>query len=247
MNEDFRFKVMKMTNKVPIILTTNIVELSQKLIANEINRNDIYFDFAHEIHIQELHSSIDANIAQYYIELQDTIYRFYCYLKYNHTDIRTLSKSEKENLLLNVKISEGSSIASIDVNDAFLKFISNFMPQLNDTQFFIIILSIIFGYFGKSFFNMYLNSRLNEKTLNTNLEKEKQFLEEILKSKDKDFATLEKITSNSNDTLIKVLANFNNPKFNDEEIDALSIKNKEKHIKREIIDGEFKIKSIVYL
>lgn len=74
------------------------------------------------------------------------------------------------------------------------------MPQLNDTQFFIIILSIIFGYFGKSFFNMYLNSRLNEKTLNTNLEKEKQFLEEILKSKDKDFATLEKITSNSNDT-----------------------------------------------
>lgn len=47
---------------------------------------------------------------------------------------------------------------------------------------------------------MYLNSRLNEKTLNTNLEKEKQFLEEILKSKDKDFATLEKITSNSNDT-----------------------------------------------
>ena len=121
------------------------------------------------------------------------------------------------------------------------------MPQLNDTQFFVIILSIVFGYFGKSFFSMYLNSRLNQKTLDSNLEKEKQFLENLLKSKDKDFATLEKITSNSNDTLIKVLANFNNPKFNGEEIDALSIKNiknKEKRIKREIIDGEFKIKSI---
>jgi len=99
------------------------------------------------------------------------------------------------------------------------------MPQLNDTQFFIIIVSIIFGYFGKSFFNMYLSSKLNAKTLDNNLKKEKEFLEEILKSKDKDFATLEKIISNSNDTLIKVLANFNNPKFNDEEIDALSIKN----------------------
>lgn len=79
------------------------------------------------------------------------------------------------------------------------------MPELNDTQFFIIIVSIIFGYFGKSFFNMYLSGKLNEKTLDTNLKKEKEFLEEILKSKDKDFATLEKIMSNSNDTLIKVL------------------------------------------
>ena len=104
-------------------------------------------------------STITPPIMKGLIEFQKGIYRSYAFSKYNTYNINKLSKREKEDLEIQVKVSEGSSLLGIDFQAAFENFLTSVANKLEPTHAIITAISIAVLYFGNSAFRSYLQNR----------------------------------------------------------------------------------------
>ncbi len=104
-------------------------------------------------------STITPTVMKGLIDFQKAIYRSYALSKYNSFNINKLTKSEKDDLEIQVKVSKGSSHLGIDFQAALEKFMMGLANKMEPTQIVIIILGIALLYFGHSALRMYLQGR----------------------------------------------------------------------------------------
>ena len=94
-----------------------------------------------------------------FIEFQKAIYRSYALARYNSVNINKLSKEERDELELQIKVEEGSSLFGVDFQAAVEKFMDNVSNKLSKKDVMIIALVLSTGYFGTSSYKTYLEER----------------------------------------------------------------------------------------
>lgn len=76
-------------------------------------------------------STITPSIMAGFIEFQKAIYRSYALSRYNSININKLTKEEREELEIRVKVEEGSSLFGVDFQAALEKFMENVSDKLS--------------------------------------------------------------------------------------------------------------------
>jgi len=132
------------------------------------------------IHIKgtDFDGTIPTRIMPTLLDLQKEVHRVYCIATYGDENLRRLTKKDREQLELMVKINKGSSIFETLLQDPVLKILKDAADKMTPAQLTATI--IIFGLSVTSilFWKYWLNKRVKEKELDqtvalSRLEKEK--------------------------------------------------------------------------
>lgn len=104
-------------------------------------------------------STITPTLMKGFLEFQKAIYRSYTLTKYNSVNINRLTKGEREELEIRVRVTEGSSGLEVNFQDALEAFMTAAAHGLSGTQIIIVVLGVAVLYFGSSAFKAYLEHR----------------------------------------------------------------------------------------
>jgi hypothetical protein len=99
------------------------------------------------VYIPDLNSEITPPFMEAFLEIQRQLYQFVAFVIANAADSKLLSLSEKDDLLINVRVSPGSSKLEADVRSALKKALPTLLKKLNGKQVatVMVALSLIFG------------------------------------------------------------------------------------------------------
>lgn len=92
----------------------------------------------------KFHQTMTPSLMKGFIDLQNAIYRSYAQIKYNEPSILKLSKQEKDELELEVKVIDGSSGFEVNVQELFEKLITLLAGKITSKHILILVLSTIF-------------------------------------------------------------------------------------------------------
>jgi hypothetical protein len=114
-----------------------------------------------QIHLvgDKYHQTITPTLMKTFLDIQTAIYRSYSLATYNSPNIRLLKKEERDELEIEVKVSDGSSEYEIDLQEIFLKIIEKVGDKMEPDHIVIMVVSIAVLFFGKSAINSYLENR----------------------------------------------------------------------------------------
>lgn len=128
------------------------VKLLEQAINNELDHYDLKIHaldkFSLHLIGDQFHQTITTSLMKGFLDLQSAIYRSYALIKYDDTNILRLSKEEKRNLELEVKVIDGSSGFDIDWQQIFEKFSENTIGKMSSKQVFITVLVTIIAIAG---------------------------------------------------------------------------------------------------
>ncbi|MEW4560140.1 hypothetical protein AB1K49_14765 [Vibrio cholerae] len=117
-----------------------------------------------------------------FLELQKGINRSYCLVKYGTPNTNVLTKTEREELEIKVKVGQGSTTAGVDLQSLITNLGSKVIDKMDPTSLAILLVSLALIWAGKSSYAMYLETRkqIREKEVNSeekrDLLKNQQFL-----------------------------------------------------------------------
>ncbi|MCP1290747.1 hypothetical protein NK214_11155 [Chromobacterium sp. S0633] len=95
--------------------------------------------------------SITPAMMKSFLALQSAVYRSYAISKYNTPNINNLTKQEKEDLEIQVRVDGGSSDYNVDFQALAEKFLDGAMGKMTGEQMLIVILAamlLLFGHFA---------------------------------------------------------------------------------------------------
>ncbi len=144
-NEDDAYKILSDINN------GTIIEF------NDINFNNFPL-FCIHIEGSKFNQSITPTVMRGLVEFQKSIYQAYAAAKYNSPSKR-LNDEEKNNLEINVKITDGSSNLGINVQELAVKFIEQIGDNMTPTVIITLGIFFIVSYFGKTAYKLYLDNR----------------------------------------------------------------------------------------
>lgn len=147
----------------------------------------------------KFHQTITPSVMKGFIDLQNAIYRSYAQIKYNESSILRLSKQEKDELELEIKVIDGSSGFGFDPQNLFEKLITLLADKLTSKHVFILVLSTILLYGGYKSYNDYLTTQKDIRLAEISLEKD-------VSSKQERLATVALLSDKSADETKEVLA-----------------------------------------
>jgi len=147
----------------------------------------------------KFHQTITPSVMKGFIDLQNAIYRSYAQIKYDDPSILRLSKQEKDELELEVKVIDGSSGFGFDPQELFEKLITLLADKLTSKHVFILVLSTILLYGGYQSYNDYLTNQKEIRLAEIALEKD-------VSSKQERLATVALLSDKSSDETKEVLA-----------------------------------------
>lgn len=120
-------------------------------------------------------SSITAPVMKAFIELQASIYRSFATAKYGVPNPSKLSKEEKKELELVIKVEKGSSIFNIDAE----QLLTNMVEKMNSQEIVACVLVFIVAYFGSSIWKKYLDNRKEERIAESKSKEQKALIEHL--------------------------------------------------------------------
>ncbi|MBD3612533.1 MAG: hypothetical protein HUJ13_09030 [Hydrogenovibrio crunogenus] len=127
----------------------------------------------------EFHGTITPSIMKVFIEFQKAIYKSYAQAKYNTDNINKLTKQEKQDLEIVIKVEEGSSIFDVDAQEILEKMAVNMATSLTGDQVMVITLGVGAMFFGASALKLYLNNRKEIRSQEITSETELRRLEQV--------------------------------------------------------------------
>ncbi|MBF7696167.1 hypothetical protein [Acinetobacter rathckeae] len=184
----------------------DVTNLLEKALNNEIDHFNIKIKdlekFCMHVVGDKFHQTMTPSIMKGFIDFQSAIYRSYAQIKYSDPSILRLTKQEKSDLEIEVKVVDGSSGFSVKWEEVFKHLIENTLGKMTTKQQFISVLALILFFSGSYVMNSYLTdqkeTRLAEIAANKESTKEKNAKEERL-------ATIALLTNASDQKIAKIL------------------------------------------
>lgn len=140
----------------------------------------------------DFNGTIPTRIMPTLLDLQKEVHKVYCLTTYGDENIRRLTKKDREQLELVVKVDEGSSIFETLLQAPILKTLQDAASRMSPEQLTAII--IVFGLSVTStiFWKLWISKRIKEKELEQTIELsrlEKEKMEVVRKAAQKFPAT----------------------------------------------------------
>lgn len=104
-------------------------------------------------------STITPAIMKGFLEFQSALHKSYALARYNTTDTRKLTPTDKKNLEILVKVEPGSSLFGIDFQSSLEKLMESVGGNMNSEDVLVLGIVIAAGYFGSTMFKAYLDHR----------------------------------------------------------------------------------------
>ncbi|MDW5376410.1 hypothetical protein R6258_05705 [Halomonas sp. HP20-15] len=124
---------------------------------------EIHFDGWPQLEIivrgDRYQGTITPSIMKGFIEFQTAIYRTFALARYNSVNINKLTREEKEALELYIKVEEGCSRFTIDVQALMERLVDRIGDKVTPKSLVTIALIVAVGYFGASMTRSYLEER----------------------------------------------------------------------------------------
>ncbi|GHY11872.1 hypothetical protein VCSRO163_2018 [Vibrio cholerae] len=163
-NEDDAFKYLK--------------QFTQREIALE--RDQLRFEgwpyLNFHIKGEKFDSSLTPSIMKAFLELQKGINRSYCLVKYGTPNTNVLTKTEREELEIKVKVGQGSTTAGVDLQSLITNLGSKVIDKMDPTSLAILLVSLALIWAGKSSYAMYLETRKQIREKEVNSEEKRELL-----------------------------------------------------------------------
>lgn len=128
---------------------------------------------------EKFESSITPSVMKSFIELQNLVYKSYAIAQYNTDDTRKLSKEERDELEIEVKVEEGSSIFEVDFQAVLLKFAEKAAETMSPELIAVTVLGLGVLWAGKASFSNYLNYRKDVRMAEVKSEEQREMLSTI--------------------------------------------------------------------
>ncbi len=129
-----------------------------------------------------------------FIELQGLVHRSYAIAQYGTEDTRKLSKEERDELEIEVKVEEGSSIFEVDFQSVLMKFAETAGTAMTPEMTAVTILGLGVLWVGKTSYTGYLNYRKEVRMSEAKTEEQREVLTGILEQSKQETARLETLT-----------------------------------------------------
>lgn len=124
-------------------------------------------------------SSITPSVMKSFIELQNVVYKSYAIAQYDTEDTRRLSKEERDELEIEVKVEEGSSIFEVDFQEVLIKFAEKAGETMPPEMMVVTILGLGVLWAGKTSYTAYLNYRKDVREAEAKTEEQRDSLSTI--------------------------------------------------------------------
>ncbi len=111
-----------------------------------------------------------------FLELQKGINRSYCLVKYGTPNTNVLTKTEREELEIKVKVGQGSTTAGVDLQSLITNLGSKVIDKMDPTSLAILLVSLALIWAGKSSYAMYLETRKQIREKEVNSEEKRELL-----------------------------------------------------------------------
>lgn len=143
---------------------------------------------------EKFHSSLTPSVMKSFIELQNLVYKSYAIAQYDTEDTRRLSKDERDELEIEVKVEEGSAIFEIDLQEVLIKF----AEKAGDTMPPELVVATVLGlgvlWAGKTSYTAYLNYRKDIRATEAKTEEQQNVLSSVEALSKQETARLETLT-----------------------------------------------------
>lgn len=105
------------------------------------------------------HQTITPPVMKGLLEFQRSLYRSYAISRYNTPNIRILSREEREEFEIEVKVSDGSSGYEIDLQELLIRLIEQVGAKMEPVHLITLVLGIGVLYTGQSALRLFLDNR----------------------------------------------------------------------------------------
>lgn len=153
------------SHKITIDNEADAAELLRIALANELDGLNLEVSFGHwpsiELRLtgEGYSSTITADTAEAIVELQRSVDRTFArFVKGKHT-ATALSKEEREKLAFKAKVDQGSSLITINLDDAFSTLAQNLAGKMTGTEIVIAMASLALIWGGTSTVKAWLRTR----------------------------------------------------------------------------------------
>ncbi len=137
----------------------------QKITDGKINPHDCPMVFdgwpSLNVHISgdKFNSSLTPSLMKGFLELQKGINRSYCLVKYGTPNTNVLTNQEREELEIQVKVGQGSTTTSIDLQSLLTNIGSKVIDKMDPTTLAVMLVSLGLIWAGKTSYAQYLENR----------------------------------------------------------------------------------------
>ena len=142
---------------VEIIARESTYKVLEEFVKNEPINLDAVLDnadiFKLCLHYNKYPQSVNLPAAKIIVNTQVLVYRIGALLKYDTTDIRRLTKAEKEQLEIPFEVINGSTEISADM----IEQVKGIMDMIPDAQRVYVAISLIIAFFGYMSYRRYLD------------------------------------------------------------------------------------------
>ncbi|MDQ8974665.1 hypothetical protein [Acinetobacter johnsonii] len=141
------------------------IDLLDSLLNEKLNLEHVNLEFDgwpnYHLHVEgdKYHQTITPSIMNGFLELQSGIYKSYALIKYDTETTQCLTKAERQELEIEVKVEDGSSSFDINLTEIGIKLVESTAGKMSPTQAVVIILSCLVLYFGKNYLQQILTAR----------------------------------------------------------------------------------------
>lgn len=139
-------------------------------------------------------SSITPSVMKSFLELQNLVYKSYAIARYDTEDTRKITKEERDELEIKVKVEEGSSIFEVDFQAVLLKFVEKAGETMPPELMAATILGLGVLWVGKTSYSSYLNYRKDVRLSEAKTEEQREMLTSIQEQSKQETARLELLT-----------------------------------------------------
>lgn len=152
-----------MTAKLAIRDEDTALEAIKRFLEGEKLAADLQLDGWPKLRIRLVGDKFDCTITpsvmKSFLELQNLVYRSYAIAQYGTEDTRKLSKEERDELEIEVKVEEGSSIFEVDFQEVLMKFAEKAAEQMTPEMIAVTVLGLGVLWAGKTSYAAYLDHR----------------------------------------------------------------------------------------
>lgn len=125
---------------------------------------------------EKFDATITPPVMKSFLELQNLVYKSYAIAQYDTDDTRKLSKEEREELEIQVKVEEGSSIFEVDFQGVLEKFAEKAVETMPPEILAVTIIGLGVLWVGKTSYASYLDHRKEIRLAEVKSEEQREML-----------------------------------------------------------------------
>ncbi|BCA28344.1 hypothetical protein [Metapseudomonas otitidis] len=128
---------------------------------------------------EKFDQTITPTVMKSFLELQGLVYKSYALSQYGSEDVRRLSKEERDELEIQVKVDEGSSIFEVDFQELLMKFAEKAGDKMSPELMVATVLGLGVLWVGKTMYSEYIASRKEIRLAEVKKEQQRETLQAI--------------------------------------------------------------------